>query len=281
MTITLPPDLADLLHQAGGKWPEADEDGVRTVANAWRELSTKLDAIRQDGARLTSGIGAENSGQAIDAFASYWADLDGHLNTAITASAKTVEVVDGVAKATEGAKTGMIEVLRQGQEAIAKAENAQAVPVVGAVIGPAVGALLRWLLPILGRLLLQLLKLLWRFIVWLAKQIARFFVWLWKKIVELFKKLFKKDKPTPPGVKPGWKARPADNGKGTVYQKPGSVGNANSMRVMEPTSKYPNGYVRFYNEHGQPIGLNGKPGPNSETHIPIRPDGTYPLPKGW
>jgi hypothetical protein len=46
-------------------------------------------------------------------------------------------------------------------------------------------------------------------------------------------------------------------------------------------AQYPNGYVRFYNEHGQPVGLNGKPGPNSATHIPIAPDGTYPLPQGW
>lgn len=36
---------------------------------------------------------------------------------------------------------------------------------------------------------------------------------------------------------------------------------------MEPTPQYPNGYVRFYNEHGQPVGLDGNPGPNSATHI--------------
>lgn len=84
-----------------------------------------------------------------------------------------------------------------------------------------------------------------------------------------------------PGVRQGWQARVADNGKGRVWQQPGATGNANSVRVMESTESYPNGYVRFYNEQGQPIGLNGKPGPNSETHIPRGPDGTYELPEGW
>jgi hypothetical protein len=84
-----------------------------------------------------------------------------------------------------------------------------------------------------------------------------------------------------PGVKAGWPSRVADNGKGTVWQAPGSTGNANMLRVMEPTERYPSGYVRFYNEHGQPIGLNGKPGPRPDTHIPRGPDGTYDLPEGW
>lgn len=56
-----------------------------------------------------------------------------------------------------------------------------------------------------------------------------------------------------------WVRRRADNGKGWVWQQPGANYNANSVRVMEPTDAYPSGYVRFYNQHGQPIGLDGKP----------------------
>jgi len=89
------------------------------------------------------------------------------------------------------------------------------------------------------------------------------------------------DEALPPGVKEGWRQRTADNGKGQVWQESGAEGNANSVRVMEPTERYPDGYVRFYNEHGQPISLNGKPGPNSETHIARGPDGSYALPEGW
>lgn len=89
--------------------------------------------------------------------------------------------------------------------------------------------------------------------------------------------------PTPPGVPAGWLARPADNGKGTFYQKPGSVSNSDSVRIMEPGAdpRYPNGYVKFTNEHNQPINLDGKPATRADAHIPRNPDGTYPIPKGW
>lgn len=89
----------------------------------------------------------------------------------------------------------------------------------------------------------------------------------------------------PAGVKPGWGSRPADNGKGTVYQDPARAGvdNGNQVRVMDPGAnpRYPDGYVRFYGKNNQPLKLDGKPGSNAETHFPRRPDGSYDLPKGW
>lgn len=85
----------------------------------------------------------------------------------------------------------------------------------------------------------------------------------------------------PGGVADDFVSEVANNGKGTVWRAPGSTGNAGTVRIMEPTAQYPDGYVRFYNDSGQPIGLNGQPGPNSVTHIPLNPDGSYPLPKGW
>jgi len=97
-----------------------------------------------------------------------------------------------------------------------------------------------------------------------------------------------------------WKGRIANNGDGVVWQRPEDmcplpkICGANSMRIADPASRtfpdangvktqyhYPYGYTRFYNEGGQPLKLDGKPGTEAETHLPIRPDGTYDLPKGW
>lgn len=95
----------------------------------------------------------------------------------------------------------------------------------------------------------------------------------------------------PPGAKDDWVARTADNGKGTVWQRPGAAENgtnaaerrADSIRIMDGDGRYPNGYVRFTDEHGQYLDINGKPGPRNspETHIPRNQDGSYPTPPGW
>jgi len=69
----------------------------------------------------------------------------------------------------------------------------------------------------------------------------------------------------------GYYAARAENGNGVVYRPNGSTSNANSIRIMGPTPRYPNGYVRFYNNQGQPINFyTGKTGPNPETHYRLK-----------
>ena len=76
----------------------------------------------------------------------------------------------------------------------------------------------------------------------------------------------------------GWVGRAANNNKGIVYQRAGAEGNADMVRIMEPTPKYPDGYVRVYNSGGQPVDVFGKPGPPADTHIPGTYSGPWP---GW
>lgn len=65
---------------------------------------------------------------------------------------------------------------------------------------------------------------------------------------------------------------------GHVYQRPGAFRNADSIRIMEPTSKYPSGYVRYYNSGNQPLDVFGNPGADPFTHIPQDYVGPWP---GW
>ena len=85
----------------------------------------------------------------------------------------------------------------------------------------------------------------------------------------------------PPTAGATWEGRVANNGKGEVWQRPGAPFDADEIRFMDPSPDYPDGCVRFYNSEGQPIDLNGKPTGKNQTHIPINPDGSYPIPKGW
>jgi len=50
------------------------------------------------------------------------------------------------------------------------------------------------------------------------------------------------------------------------------------IRIMDPTTSYPRGYVVYYNEYGQPLDVFGRPGGRAFTHIPIDYEGPIP---GW
>ncbi|HKV18233.1 MAG TPA: hypothetical protein VJR50_04310, partial [Mycobacterium sp.] len=107
-----------------------------------------------------------------------------------------------------------------------------------------------------------------------------------ERIKSLRRKAKAEERPLPSrpvGAESDWVSRPANNGHGVVYQKPGSSLDSNSIRIMEPGTDptYPNGYVKFTNSHNQPIGLDGRPGSRAHTHIPRNPDGSYPIPEGW
>jgi hypothetical protein len=62
VTLTLPPELADLLARAGGRWPQADEDQLHTLAGSWRSFGDELSGLKESGRavswQVTGGVGA-------------------------------------------------------------------------------------------------------------------------------------------------------------------------------------------------------------------------------
>jgi hypothetical protein len=99
--------------------------------------------------------------------------------------------------------------------------------------------------------------------------------------------------PLPDSLRPelagsNWQGRVAKNGKGEVWQDPDMIStrgglskDRNEIRFMDPDQRYPQGYVVFYNKEGQPMRSDGRTGTRDETHLPIRPDGTFDVPLGW
>jgi hypothetical protein len=71
----------------------------------------------------------------------------------------------------------------------------------------------------------------------------------------------------------GYEAFVAESGEGIVF-KPSNRNslpnprNGNSIRVMDPGAdpRYPNGYIRYYNQHGQPLDTSGMPGSQATSH---------------
>lgn len=84
----------------------------------------------------------------------------------------------------------------------------------------------------------------------------------------------------PAGVPEGYVSSPSRNG-GTVWRPRGSVTDHNSVRFSPPSERYPYGNVRFYNDHAQPIDINGKPTGPDKTHFPIDHNGKYQMPSTW
>jgi Bacterial toxin 24 len=176
--VTLSGELAGLLAEAGGRWPQADEDRLHELAGSWRSLAERLNTTAADGSAVATAVTSQHSGAAIDAFSSYWNDLRGDIERAAVAAEQVAVGVDAMAKGTLAAKKSIVGALEATHTQIQAVRSTAA----AAIIGPAIGWLLRILLQFVLRILGALLKLIWRAIVWLFKKVVEFFKWLWNKL---------------------------------------------------------------------------------------------------
>ncbi|MGR6973092.1 WXG100-like domain-containing protein [Streptomyces cynarae] len=77
MSLTLPSELVWVLDLLGYSWPEADEEALHEVAEAWRSFGNALEDIETQGERFARTVVAANAGTAVDGFSKSWGAYTG------------------------------------------------------------------------------------------------------------------------------------------------------------------------------------------------------------
>ncbi|MCD9880725.1 WXG100-like domain-containing protein [Streptomyces guryensis] len=77
MSLTLPSELVWVLDLLGYSWPEADEQALHDVAEAWRAFGKDLETIQTEGEGFARTILASNAGTAVDEFTKGWGAYTG------------------------------------------------------------------------------------------------------------------------------------------------------------------------------------------------------------
>lgn len=135
MTVTLPPDLSDLLAKTGQRWPDADEDQLIAMADGWKGLQDKLSTMRVSNSDSARAVLAANEGEAMAAFGGWAKALDGTLLKLVELCARAEAVLIAVARAVLAAKKAILGALAWLARAVAAAKvGAQHIPVIGGLI---------------------------------------------------------------------------------------------------------------------------------------------------
>lgn len=85
-------------------------------------------------------------------------------------------------------------------------------------------------------------------------------------------------------VPEGYASRTAWNGRGVVIQREGALGDPDSVRFMDPTRRYPDGYVRYYKSTGQALDRFGNvinDNTSPDVHIPLDGEPIPGLDQWW
>ncbi|POX45961.1 PE-PGRS family protein [Streptomyces sp. Ru72] len=114
MSLTLPGELVWVLDLLGYSWPEADEEALHEVAEAWRSFGRALDDIETQGEGFARTVVAANAGTAVDGFSKTWGAYTGangedrYLPDAKTACEVIALAFDAAAVAVLTAKLSVI-----------------------------------------------------------------------------------------------------------------------------------------------------------------------------
>lgn len=124
MGIQLPAELTEVAARIGLAWPEADEDGMRVAAQAWRDAGTQLTSLAGDADATAQSALRAVDGPTGDAARRYWSTFinpdTGHLTASVRECAAAADRLEHAAHQIGAAK---VEIVRH---LIALARNTDA-----------------------------------------------------------------------------------------------------------------------------------------------------------
>jgi hypothetical protein len=100
--------IGGILREFHVPWPACNQDAARQAADAWNALADGLDDVNAECNNLVASIATNNSGAAIDAFASYWQKIggkSGSLTLSIAACRSLAKACNELADHTSEVKT--------------------------------------------------------------------------------------------------------------------------------------------------------------------------------
>jgi len=127
MGIELPAELADIAQQTGVKWPQADEDAMRTQAQSWRQAAADLTSLAGDAdAAAGKALGAM-TGDAGDAARQRWSGfVDPERGSLTTAARGAGDAADRLERAAEQVGRTKVELVRKLRDAAVNRDAAGA-----------------------------------------------------------------------------------------------------------------------------------------------------------
>ncbi|MFB9300070.1 WXG100 family type VII secretion target, partial [Kibdelosporangium philippinense] len=128
MGIELPSELADVAARTGVKWPAADEDKMREVAQAWRDTGQKITTLISEADTTARAALSTTEGASADAARRHWGTFvqpdTGHLTRIAKGCMANADKLDHAANQISQAKLAIVRELTPLAKNINVAEGA-------------------------------------------------------------------------------------------------------------------------------------------------------------
>ncbi|ONI85915.1 hypothetical protein ALI144C_12480 [Actinosynnema sp. ALI-1.44] len=128
MGIELPAELADIAARTGVKWPSADEDKMREVAQAWRDTGQKINALISEADTTARSALNTTEGASADSARRHWSTFvqpdTGHLTKLAKGCASHADKLDHAANQIGQAKVAIVRELTPLAKNVNVAEHA-------------------------------------------------------------------------------------------------------------------------------------------------------------